>query len=204
MASMLRGQIRRLDNLGRVVHEDLLKLINQRFPQIDAAPTVEPWQDESVIWVTSAGMLRKQQEIEEHVNVKMKENARRIGEAASHGDLSENSEYKFALEERDLLRSRLAQMQEQMSMAKVIAPEDVPTDRVGIGSRVILRHVDGDNCLELTLLGPWDADLDRHIYNYKTPFAQTLTGLTVGQDVDLTLIEPAGRYEVVAIQNGLS
>lgn len=204
MASMLRAQIRRLDNLGRVVHEDLLKLINQRFPQIDAAPTVEPWQDESVLWVTSAGMLRKQQEIDDHVNVKMKENARRIGEAAAHGDLSDNAEYRSALEERDLLRSRLAQMQEQMSTAKVIAPQDVPTDRVGIGSRVILRHSESDARLELTLLGPWDADLDRHIYNYKTPFAQTLTGLTVGQSVDLTLLEPAGRYEVVAIQNGLS
>ena len=33
-----------------------------------------------------------------------------LGEAASRGDLSENSEYKFAIEERNLLRARLAQL----------------------------------------------------------------------------------------------
>ncbi|HUU84938.1 MAG TPA: GreA/GreB family elongation factor [Phycisphaerae bacterium] len=204
MALTLRTQLRRLDNLGRVVREDLLKLINRRFPQLSVAATVEPWADESVLWVTSSGMVRKQQEMEQHVNVKMKENARRIGEAAAHGDLSENSEYKFALEERDLLRSRLVQMQDQMSRAKVISPEDIPTNHVGVGSRVVLRHVEAETPAELTLLGPWDANLARHIYNYQTPLAQSMMGRTVGEVVELAALEPAGRYEVVAIENGLS
>lgn len=204
MAGTLRTQIRRLDNLGRVVHEDLLKLIGRRFPQLDVAVKIQPWADESVIWVTSGGMIRKQQEIDEHVNVKMAENARRIGQAASHGDISDNAEFRAALEERDLLRSRLAQMQEQMNLAKVIDPQDVPTNHVGVGSKVTLRHLDTDTRIEMTLLGPWDADLQQHIYNYKTPLAQTLMGLTVGHDVELTVVEPPGRYELVAIDSALA
>ena len=185
------------------VYEDLLKLITRRFPKLEVAEKIQPWADESVLWVTSSGMVRKQQEMEKHVNVTMKENARRIGEAASHGDLSENSEYKFALEERDLLRARLAQMQAQMGLAKVLSPEDVPTDHVGVGSRVFLQHLESDTGVELLLLGPWDSDISRHIYNYKTPFAQSLMGLAVGGRAEVTAVEPQGPYEVVAIKNGL-
>ena len=48
----------------------------------------------------------------------MRANAKAIGEAAAHGDLSENSEYRFALEERDLLRARLAQLQGQSAVGQ--------------------------------------------------------------------------------------
>ena len=134
----------------------------------------------------------------------MPENARRIGEAASHGDLSENAEYKFALEERDLLRARLAQMQAQLGLAKVIQAQDIETDRVGIGTRVIFRHLDSGSPAEMLFLGPWDADIERHVYNYKAPVAQALMGKTVGQTVELTTADPQGAYEIVAIENGLA
>ncbi len=77
-------------------------------------PEIEPWKREDILFATRAGISRKQEEIDHHVNVKMAENARAIGAAAERGDLSENSEYKFALEERDLLRARLAQMNSEI------------------------------------------------------------------------------------------
>ena len=204
MASALLTQIRRLNNLGRAVHEDLQQLVRSRFPQLDAAPAVEPWADQSVLLTASSGLARQQAGIDELINVKMPENARRIGEAASHGDLSDNAEYKFALEERDLLRARLAQMQEQLGLAKVIQAQDVETDRVGVGARVIFRHLDTGSPAEMVFLGPWDADIERHVYNYKAPVAQALMGKTVGQTVELTTADPQGSYEIVAIENGLA
>ena len=204
VASALHTQIARLDNLGRAVREDLLKLIRQRFPPSEVVPAIPPWADERVLWTTAEGLLRKQAEIDELVNVKMKENARRIGEAAAHGDLSDNAEYKFALEERDLLRSRLAQMQEQIGMARALESKDVPTDHIGPGSRVTFRHTESGTCVEIVFLGPFEADAARHIYNYKAPFAQGVMGLRVGDQAELTVVEPAGRYEVAAIEDALA
>lgn len=204
MASALRTQIRQLDNLGRAVREDLSNRLSRRFPPTEAAPTLQPWEQEDVVYVTEAGLVRKQEEIDHHVNVKMKENARAIGLAAEHGDLSENSEYKFALEERDLLRARLAQMNAEMAAARVLTPDHVPTDHVGIGSKVILKRATDDERYEMSLLGPWEADVASGVFNYRTPVAGKVLGKRIGDIVEFEHTGAVGTYEIVALQNALA
>jgi transcription elongation factor GreA len=203
MASALRTQIKQLDNLGRAVREDLLSKLNRRFPPISAEPAVPPWARSDVVYVTDAGLARKHEELDHHVNVKMKENARAIGRAAEHGDLSENSEYRFALEERDLLRARLAQMNAEMAAARLLSPNDVPTDHVGIGSKVIMRRVTDAWQYELSILGPWEADPSTGTFSYQTPVAQRILGKRIGDTVEFDHTGAAGTYEVVALDNVL-
>ena len=64
---------------------------------------------------------------------------RRSARPASHGDLSENSEFKFALEERDLLQARVLRMQQELSLARIVSANDVTTNEIGIGTRVTLN-----------------------------------------------------------------
>lgn len=203
MAQALRNQIRRLDSLGRVVQQDLLKELSLRHSFHEKPVETLPWLREDVIFVSARGMAKRQAEIEHHVNVKMKENARAIGAAAEHGDLSENSEYKFALEERDLLRAQLARMNEEMAKARVLDVDAVPTDHIGIGSRATLRRVGAADCVDLTFVGPWEADINAHRYNYFAPFARQLMGKRVGERVSLDLDAVRGEFEIVSIENGL-
>lgn len=204
MAQALRNQIRRLDSLGRVVQQDLLKELSLRHSFHEKPVETPPWLREDVIFVSARGMARRHADIEHHVNVKMKENARAIGAAAEHGDLSENSEYKFALEERDLLRAQLARMNEEMAKAQVIDEASIPTDHVGIGSRATLRRVDAVETIDLTFVGPWEADLNTHRYNYFAPFARQLMGKRVGERVSLDLDAVRGEFEITSIENGLA
>ncbi len=204
MAMALRTQIGRLDKLGRVVHEDLLSRIRRAFPELYAKPKLAAWQDDTAIFTTREGKARKEVEINELVNVKMKENAKAIGEAAARGDLSENSEYKFALEERDLLRARLAQMQDELSLAKLIEPDAIPTDEVGIGSRVTLKDQASLRTVAMTFLGPWDTSLERGIYNYRSPLGQSIMGRRVGDTVDLDIGDVKGTYIVDRIESALA
>ncbi|MCC7290542.1 MAG: GreA/GreB family elongation factor [Phycisphaerales bacterium] len=204
MAQALRTQIRRLEGLGKVVQQDLLSELSRRYTFHEKAPDIPLWLRPDVLFVTSSGMSRRQAELEHHVNVKMKENARAIGAAAEMGDLSENSEYKFALEERDLLRAQLARMNEEMSKAKVIDPASVPVDSVGIGSRVRLKNAATGEEIDMTFVGPWDADLATHRYNYLAPFAQQMMGKTVGDRIEIDLGAVQGQFEVLGIENGLT
>jgi len=204
MAIALYNQIFRLDNLGRAVYEDLLNLIRAKHTvRRETGPAVKPWEREDVLFVTEVGMSRKQGEIEHHVNVKMRDNARAIGEAASRGDLSENSEYKFALEERDLLRGRLALMNDEMSLAEIIGPDSVSVDRVGIGTKIIFRLVDGSEEYVMAVLSPWEADIDRGWINYKAPLAQRMMDKVVGDTVDLDHNSLPGEYEIIRLGNAL-
>lgn len=204
MAHALHTQVRQLDLLGVSVHEKLLSRLRAKFPIEDAAKEIPIWMREDVLYVTEAGMSRKSGEIDQHVNVKMKENAKAIGSAAAHGDLSENAEYKFALEERDLLRARLAQMNAEMALAKVFQPTDVPIDYVGIGSGVRLKRVSDSEPYAMTISGAWEADSSKGWFNYKTPLAQKLLGKRVGDVVEFAHTAATGTYEIVALENALA
>ena len=200
----LRRQIYRLDNLGHAVRIDLSKQLSRRFPPLDTGQQIQPWELEDVLYVTEEGLVRKQKEIDHHVNVKMKENAVAIGAAAEHGDLSENSEYKFALEERDLLRARLAQMNSEMADSRVISVDDVPTEHIGIGTRAFFERVGDGETYELTLVGPWEADPERAWFNYKTPLAKKVLGLKPNETVEFDHTGATGQYRFVRAENGLA
>ena len=199
----IRTQIMRLDNLGRSVYDELLNLLASRFPTFDAKPELARWEREDILYVTEEGMLRRQKEIDHHLNVKMKENSRAIGEAAAKGDLSENSEYKFALEERDLLRARLAQMNSEMEIAKIFTHEEVPTDHIGIGTRATLKRVTDGEEYEFCLMGPWDSDHERGWINYKAPVAARALGKRLGDHIEFDHAAATGTYEIVELGNEL-
>ena len=57
-------------------------------------------------------------ELDELLNVRVPENQRAIGEAAAHGDLSENAEYTAALEERDQLMRRAGRVRSEVESAR--------------------------------------------------------------------------------------
>ncbi len=203
LASTFRRTVDRLDGLGNVVRIDMLKIIQESHPQLYIKAKVDPWLDETVIYGTQRGMSRREEELNHLVNVKMKENAQAIGEAASHGDLSENSEYKFALEERDLLRARVAVIQDELSRARLITADDVETKRVNIGTRLQLPATDGSSRPEMTILGPWEADIERHIYNYRAPLCMKFRGLGVGDTVSVDLEGAEREYRIEGIENAL-
>ena len=135
--------------------------------------------------------------------IALQENARAIGAAAEHGDLSENSEYKFALEERDLLQARLAQMNDEMSKAKILDPNDVPSEYVGIGSRATFEKVEDGTAMEMSFVGPWDSDLDKGWYNYRAPLAQSIMGAKVGDTIDFDHADYQGEFKLVSLGNAL-
>jgi len=203
MAGALRNQITQLDNLGRAIREDLTNLLLDKFPAGDARPKAPIWAREDILFVTEAGMRKRQDEIDQHVNVKMRENAKAIGDAAEKGDLSENSEYKFALEERDLLQARLLQMNTEMAMARVFSAEEVPTAQIGVGTHAVFRRVTDGATYELSFVGPWEADPTKGWINYKSPLAQLLMGKAVGDPVEFDHSAASGSYKIVELRNAL-
>src|SRR5690348_2137089 len=62
-----------------------------------------------------------------------------IRRAVELGDLRENSEYKAALERQQFVQARLGQLRQRLSMLSQIDPSQIPADRVGLGSKVIVE-----------------------------------------------------------------
>jgi transcription elongation factor GreA len=202
MAIALKRMIERADGLGTSVGPDMILILTRKFPDMSKStgPTTPPWQLQDVIFCTPRGIEKKQAELSELVNVKIKENAIAIGAAAEHGDLSENSEYKFALEERDLLQARMRQMQSELAQARVMSPEDVSTDRVSIGTTVVLRPEDEAEGMKLTIFGPWEGNLEKGVYNYHAPICQQILGHRVGESLRAQIGNDERRFTVESIE----
>lgn len=205
LASTVRTTIERLDGLGQVVYSTLIKIINQTHPELSinrSRATVDPWQDDNVIYCTQKGYERRKEETDYLTKVKIPENARAIGEAASRGDLSENSEYKFALEERDLLQARLMQMQGELNLAHILTPAETSTDEASIGTKLTLVSATGDRC-EFTILGPFEANMELGIYNYRAPLCGKVRGMRIGQSIKLDLGNGEQDYRLDSITNAV-
>ena len=62
-----------------------------------------------------------------------------IRKAVELGDLRENSEYKAALERQQFVQARLGQLRQRLSKLAQIDMTQIPTDKVGLGSRVVVE-----------------------------------------------------------------
>src|SRR5215213_9280808 len=61
-----------------------------------------------------------------------------IRKAVELGDLRENSEYKSALERQQFVQARLGQLRQRLGKLSQIDMSQIPNDRVGLGSRVVV------------------------------------------------------------------
>jgi transcription elongation factor GreA len=203
LASTVYRLVDRLDGLGQVVRSKLLTHIRDTHPQMFLKAKTDPWVDDDIIYGTREGMNRREEELNHIMNVKIPQNAKAIGEAAARGDLSENSEYKFALEERDFLHARIAKIQNELSRARLLTADDISTDKVNIGTRLTLQNVQSCEQKDITILGPWESDIEKNIYNYRAPICQKLKDLQVGDVVELSLGGPEDKFRIEKIANAL-
>lgn len=158
-----------LRSLAAVVH-----------PSLNAKGGKEQNQDHEQLWATEEAYNRIQERMQRISSVEMVENAREVEAARALGDLRENSEYKFAVEKRSRLQSELRHLSEQLRHARILTKADVTPDSIGIGSIVEISNEKGSK-MHYTLLGPWDADVDKGILSLQSKLAQAMIGKKRGR-----------------------
>jgi len=176
----------------------LVDMIMELHPDLFARE-LPPW-EEDVIYTTAAGLRKFEKEYDELVHVKIADNSRAIGEAASHGDLSENAEWTAALETRDRLTEKAARMRAELAKARIIAPGMSDSETVTVGSRVKARDLGSGETITLTFLGPWDADPDAGVYSYRAPLSLAFMGKRAGDIVTWSTSETERRYEILEVE----
>jgi len=144
-----------------------------RFPQMK--------KKEEVIFSTKEALDRKRAELEHLIKVELPKNRKAIGEAAAHGDLSENFEYKAARERQDYLINRVAQLQGELQMVRVLEPSQIDCSQVRAGTSLTLAQ--RDKKLKVTILGPWDSNPLEGVYSYQSPLAVRILGKVPGEEV---------------------
>lgn len=154
---------------------------------------------EKEVFLTREGFDKLEAELEEAKIVKRKEVAERIRAALDFGDISENSEYDQAKNEQAQLEERIAKIESILRNAKLIEDEEISTDVVGIGSKVIVLDVEYNEEMEYTIVGSAEANPQNGRISNESPVGKALLGSKQGQVVDVNVPDGVLKYQIQKI-----
>jgi transcription elongation factor GreA len=120
--------------------------------------------------------------------------------ARAHGDLSENSEYKYAKERQSYLSARLSQLQKRLANVAMLNLNNLPRDRVGYGSLVRLLDVEKETEVEYKLVTSEEADAAQGLISTTSPIGRALLGRRVGEEVRVQTPGGLKTFEIISLR----
>ncbi len=158
----------------------------------------------AAVYMTRDRVRELEEEIREMKTNGRKEIAKKIADARSHGDLSENADYDAAKHEQELFEMKLASMERTLSNVKVIDPKDLPDDgSVYILSTVRLMNLKINKEISFTLVSAEEADFEKGTLSVSSPLGKALLGKRVDDVVESKA--PAGmiQYKVLEVSKSI-
>jgi transcription elongation factor GreA len=122
-----------------------------------------------------------------------------IQKAVELGDLSENAEYKSALERQQFVQARLNHLTQRMSEISKIDTSKISPDHVGFGSRVKLRDAQSNAEITYSLVFGDYIDLDSDQISMASPIGSALLGKRLNDEVVVRLPRGDRRYRIVEL-----
>jgi len=146
-----------------------------------------------IVYLTRERLVELEKELHELKINGRADMAQKIGEARSHGDLSENAEYDAAKEAQQHLELRIAKLEQTLSRARIIDSKELPNDKVYILSKVKLKDLTTKEIVNYILVSPEEADFEKNKISVTSPLGRGLMGKTEGEMVKIPV--PAGLLE---------
>lgn len=152
------------------------------------------------VLLTSDGLKRLQDELENLKTVRRQENKEAIKRARSFGDLSENSEYDEAKEEQANIEKRIAEIESMLVNVKIIDDAPVDTSIVTVGSTVRIRCVeDGEEDI-YAIVGSTESNPEEGKISDECPVGKALLSRKIGEIVPVEVPDGIISYEILAIE----
>lgn len=151
------------------------------------------------VLLTSEGLKKLQDELDNLKNVRRKENTAALKIAKSFGDLSENSEYDEAKNEQAEIEARISEIENMLKNAEIIDESDIATDVVSIGSKVTVKDIDDGEICEYLIVGSTEADPMKGKISDESPVGTALLGHKIGEVVSVEAPMGVLEYEIVNI-----
>jgi transcription elongation factor GreA len=117
-----------------------------------------------------------------------------IKKAVAMGDLSENAEYHMAKQRQEFVKARLRQLGKRMGDLALINMDNIPRDKVGLGSTVKVYDNDKNEEVEYKLVTSEEADFPSGKISTSSPIGRALLNKKVGDTA--IVVTPNGKREM--------
>ncbi|MFW5941438.1 MAG: transcription elongation factor GreA [bacterium] len=143
------------------------------------------------VYVTSQGLARLRQELEELTQGQRPELVERLHEAKEGSDWMDNTEYRLVEDELAFVEGRIQELEDMLSAARLIEPDD-DENTVNIGDTAFIQ-ANGD-VEQYTIVGVAEADPAAGLISNESPLARALLQHKVGDEVAVKA--PGGTFYV--------
>lgn len=142
------------------------------------------------MYLTPEGAEELRRELDNLLNVRRPELARKLSEAVAQGDLKENADYHDAKEQQAFIEGRIKYLDHVLTKATIIS-NDGKSGVVGLGSEVVIVE-DGESEEETyTIVGAAEANPEMGKISHVSPIGAALLGHKKGDKVRVKT--PAGE-----------
>ena len=119
---------------------------------------------------------------------------REIKKAAALGDLSENAEYHMAKQRQEFVKARLRQLGRRIADLSLINMNNIPKDKVGLGSTVRVHDNEKNTEVEYKLVTSEESDVAAGKISTTSPIGRALLNKKVGDTA--YIVTPNGNREM--------
>lgn len=155
-------------------------------------------------FLTREGYEKLIAELQELKQDKLPAVLERLAEAKAMGDLSENFEYKSAMEDKDFINSRIVEIQNLIADVEIIdkEKESKKTDKVvDFGSTVTLKIEDDEKEYQVRIVGTGEVGLDEGLMiSFDSPIGQAIRGKKVGEIVKMRHDSGRKNVKIIAVK----
>lgn len=151
------------------------------------------------VYLTRDGYEKLRKELEYLKRTKRKEIAKQLEYARSLGDLRENAEYDSAKQAQAFLEKKIAELEHNLSRAKILDDERIDKDKVYLGANVALKDLNSNEEVVYILVNKEEADISQNKISITSPVGKAILGHKTGDLIEIEV--PAGvfKYKIVKI-----
>lgn len=142
-------------------------------------------------FLTREGLAELQAELREIKEVLLPQTLEVIEAARAQGDLRENADYEIARARKEDLERRLIEIEDILADYELIEDESASvasgTDRVRVGSTVVVQYTHDNSRFEVQIVGASEADALNSRISNESPLAKAVLGKRPGETVKVNI-----------------
>ena len=150
--------------------------------------------------MTREGYDNLNAELEHLITVVRKENAERLKEAISLGDISENAEYDAAKDAQAETEERISSIEEILRTAIIVDDSDESDDSVQTGRTVKLKDMKSKETMTYKIVGTTEADPLNGKLSNASIVGQHIMGHHAGDTVEFPVPDGIAKYKIVEVK----
>lgn len=149
--------------------------------------------------ITSEGLKKYEEELEQRKTVERKKIAAKIKEAREQGDLSENAEYDEAMDEQRDNEGRIVELESILKNVEVVDVDDFNADTVNVGTTVKIHDEEFDEDVTYSIVGSSEVSILENKISNESPVGKALMNASVGDVVTVETPGGESKYKVLEI-----